>query len=60
MVTQTGITKEPHPEFPELIYRYEGPKGVVGYSRTKKEAQRYLRIIRSRIKDNTEKYKFKL
>jgi len=45
------ITKTPHPQTPELKYRYTGPMGLVGYARTKKDAGRMLAAIKSRHKE---------
>ena len=42
------ITKTPHPLFPHLAYRYEGPEGLIGYSPSKSGAQQMLFKIEQR------------
>jgi len=61
MAKKTEITKQPHPDFPSLKYRYEcSERGLVGYSHTKKEAERNLRLIKSRKKTTANVSPFKL
>ena len=45
------ITQQPHPQHPQLRYRYEGPSGLIGYAKTKKMAEKTLALIEGRCKN---------
>lgn len=47
---QDSIVKVSHPDIPELKYRYIGPMNLIGYARTKKDAERTLAAIKQRYK----------